>query len=281
MEEPTSHPAADLFPMMDGDDLKKLAGDIGENGLLEPVVLYEGQVLDGRNRLAACKLAGVEPKFVELDGTLSSPALYVISKNLHRRHLTVSQRATIAAKVVPLLAEEARKRQGGSGRFGGSPPIGGEPDSDSEVTGRSAEVAAQAVGVGRRTVERALKAKRENPAAFERMKEGKTTAWAAERAAPPNKRAGRQPGQRGRVDKDAPYDPDTHRKRQLAEGQKRRMEVGLSTINGVCRGLADVDVRMVTSVCTAGELRAWADKARELATALSSFAKKLEKRRSA
>jgi ParB-like chromosome segregation protein Spo0J len=54
------HPAALLFPVMGDTEVGKLAEDIGKNGLLEPIVLYEGMVLDGRSRLAACKIAGVD-----------------------------------------------------------------------------------------------------------------------------------------------------------------------------------------------------------------------------
>lgn len=117
MSEISIHPAAMLFPMMGEKELSDLADDIAANGLIEPVVLYHGEVLDGRNRLAACQLAGVEPHFAEVDGNVPSPTIYVLSKNLHRRHLTTSQRGAIAAEVVPLLKEEAKKRQGGSTRL--------------------------------------------------------------------------------------------------------------------------------------------------------------------
>jgi len=55
--EPKTHPAAEMFPMMTDIELRELAADIQKNGLLEPVVLYHGVVLDGRNRLAACKFS--------------------------------------------------------------------------------------------------------------------------------------------------------------------------------------------------------------------------------
>ena len=57
------HPAADVFPMLDPDELSDLASDIQANGLQHPIII--GQVdgvemlIDGRNRLAACKLAKV------------------------------------------------------------------------------------------------------------------------------------------------------------------------------------------------------------------------------
>lgn len=93
------HPVADLFPMLADDELHELAADIAERGQLQPIVLdTEGRVLDGRNRLAACKLAGVEPRFETFDG--EDPDGYALAVNIARRHLTTGARAVIAAKAV-------------------------------------------------------------------------------------------------------------------------------------------------------------------------------------
>lgn len=91
------HPAADLFPLLTGDDFDALVQDIDANGLREPVVFTPaGELLDGRNRWKACKKLGDEPpRRVEH----SEPYAYVISTNLHRRHLSESQRAMIGAKI--------------------------------------------------------------------------------------------------------------------------------------------------------------------------------------
>ena len=95
-----AHPAAELFPLLSGADLEALAADIGTNGLAEPIVLLDGQILDGRNRHAACSMAGVDPSFSEYVG--ADPAAWVVSKNLHRRHLSESQRAMVAARLATL-----------------------------------------------------------------------------------------------------------------------------------------------------------------------------------
>lgn len=58
------HAALSLFPELEGKELRELATDILANGLLNPIVLAGETVLDGRNRLLACKIASVEPKFV-------------------------------------------------------------------------------------------------------------------------------------------------------------------------------------------------------------------------
>jgi hypothetical protein len=62
------HPLADLFPMMPDADLALLAEDIKANGLFDPIVTFEGQILDGRNRPKACQMAGVDPVFKAFEG---------------------------------------------------------------------------------------------------------------------------------------------------------------------------------------------------------------------
>jgi ParB-like nuclease domain len=108
------HPAADLFPLMSEAELKELAEDIKKNGLLEQPVFYRDRelglcVLDGRNRLDACELFGRQtvdsgglPKVgVIRDPSRSfDPLTFVLSKNVHRRHLTAEQRRELIAKVL-------------------------------------------------------------------------------------------------------------------------------------------------------------------------------------
>jgi ParB-like chromosome segregation protein Spo0J len=102
------HPVADLFPMLPDDELSDLAADIKANGLQSPIVVKDGVLIDGRNRLAACELAGVEPAFVDLNG--SDPVAFILSANLARRHMTKGQRAMAAARVLP----EVTTRDAGS-----------------------------------------------------------------------------------------------------------------------------------------------------------------------
>ena len=61
MKKLTLHPACKLFPKLSKEELKELAADIKAKGLLNLIVLYEGQILDGRNRFLACKIAKVSP----------------------------------------------------------------------------------------------------------------------------------------------------------------------------------------------------------------------------
>lgn len=90
------HPLADLFPILSDEDMEALAESIRSTGLQQPLVLdQEGRLLDGRNRLAACKLAKVEPLFTVYEG--DDPDTYALTVNLARRHMSKGQQAMIAA----------------------------------------------------------------------------------------------------------------------------------------------------------------------------------------
>lgn len=94
------HRLANLFPLIEGQAYQDLMADVLRHGVREPVWLYEGQVLDGRNRYRAAQAMGVECPFREYEG--QDATAFVVSINLHRRHLTESQRALVAAKLANL-----------------------------------------------------------------------------------------------------------------------------------------------------------------------------------
>jgi ParB-like chromosome segregation protein Spo0J len=82
MKAYTDHPIANIFPLLEADKLAELAADIGAHGLKQDITLYDGQILDGRNRYRACLQAGVNPTFVVYAG--DDPVGHVLSLNLHR-----------------------------------------------------------------------------------------------------------------------------------------------------------------------------------------------------
>jgi N6-adenosine-specific RNA methylase IME4 len=95
----TWHEYANLFPMLSSDTLAMLSADIAEHGIREPVMLYQGKVLDGRNRCLAANDIGIDVPTRDFVGDDAAALAFVISTNLHRRHLTESQRASIAARL--------------------------------------------------------------------------------------------------------------------------------------------------------------------------------------
>lgn len=78
------HPAADYLPRMTEDEFSLLKQGIERDGLLNPIVLCDGQVLDGRHRYRACTELGVQPTFVQFVG--GNPYDYVREQNVNRRH---------------------------------------------------------------------------------------------------------------------------------------------------------------------------------------------------
>ena len=94
------HPFAEVFPPLDGEAFDALVKDIEARGQQESIWVYEGKILDGRNRYRACQIAGREPKVQDYVG--DDPIGFVLSANLHRRHLNESQRAMVAGKLADL-----------------------------------------------------------------------------------------------------------------------------------------------------------------------------------
>jgi hypothetical protein len=99
----SAHALADIFPLMEGEEFDALVQDIKDNWLREPITIYEDKILDGRNRYRAVVKAALQYKLKEENFrhyTGTDPLGLVVSANLHRRHLTESQRALIAARIV-------------------------------------------------------------------------------------------------------------------------------------------------------------------------------------
>lgn len=134
------HPLSELFPLMQGREFDELVSDVKANGLREPIWTYEGQILDGRNRWRACEAAQLSHRPMrEYSG--DDPVSFVVSLNLHRRHLSETQRADVAAAIANL------------GR--------GRPTSNPSIEGISQAQAADMLNVSVASVERAAKVQRD------------------------------------------------------------------------------------------------------------------------
>lgn len=148
------HPAADLFPMMGGEAFEEFVKDVQQNGVREPIIIWKGQLLDGRNRSAACLRLGMNPLdyACDLESEDVDPVAYVLSANLHRRHLDTTDKAKVALAVERIYAAEAKERQRDAGKTHGRGK-GKLPEKLPEpIKGDSRDKAAEAVGISGRTL---------------------------------------------------------------------------------------------------------------------------------
>lgn len=94
----TQHPLSAAFPSMSADDFQSLKDSIEVNGVLNPITLFEGQVIDGWHRYTAANEVGQNCPTQELESWID-PKDYVLAQNKNRRHITVAQLATATAAV--------------------------------------------------------------------------------------------------------------------------------------------------------------------------------------
>lgn len=135
MTELAFHPLADVFPLIEGAEFDELVASIKEHGLRHPITTLDDMILDGRNRYRACLAAGVAPLLEPFKGR--DPIAFVIDENVHRRHLSESQRAMVAARIATLDV--------------------GQRTSNMPIGTFTQPGAAKALNVGRRSVVRATK----------------------------------------------------------------------------------------------------------------------------
>jgi len=162
MNELEYHPFSVFFSLYSEDKLKLLSESIRKHGLDNPIILFEGKILDGRNRYLACLLAKVEPVFEEYDG--NDPIRFVIRQNIIRRHLSTSQRIAAATLIANLekgqRADVMEKSQIGT-------PSYVKPVTQSEIS-REFEVSPRSIRDGKRIL-------REAPDKFQDIEIGKKT----------------------------------------------------------------------------------------------------------
>jgi DNA methylase len=153
------HEKTKLVPMASSEELDAITKDIAQNGLQNEIVLFEGKVLDGRNRIIACATAGTEPRFTVFEPSEVSASDFVYSQNLYRRQLTKNQRAALAAELVPQFSLGARQRQIEAGQHGADGGRGNKkllPQKCGERFTAASEAAKFIGGVSGRYVEKVL-----------------------------------------------------------------------------------------------------------------------------
>lgn len=191
------HEAANIFPLMDEAALSELAADIAANGLREPIWRHrDGRIIDGRNRWLACQRAGVTCHAHTYQYDDASIVPFVISHNLHRRHLTTAQRAAIAADLATLPRGLTKANR---------------PD------GLSQSEAANLLNVSVKSIKRAKGLKDAAPEIHERVKSGAISAREAaaavrERNGGTDRRQNGTPKMKARPKSDAAKKPEAPKK---------------------------------------------------------------------
>lgn len=145
------HPVSKILPEMPSAEFQEFVEDIKANGLREPIVLYEGKILDGNHRYRACVELDIEPETRNWDGK-GLAVDFVISMNLKRRHLTAGQRAACAVDALPFYEREAKQRQRESGKKHGRGKKVGQKIDRPMDGGRATEKAAKNFGTNRQYV---------------------------------------------------------------------------------------------------------------------------------
>jgi ParB-like chromosome segregation protein Spo0J len=155
------HPLATSFPLLEGAEFDELVADVWAHGLLEPIVVLEDMILDGRNRYRACQAAGVEPTFIPYCG--DDPAAFVVSANLHRRHLTQEQKRELAARLLKTQPQQSNRVIAKTARV--DHKTVGAVRAELEATGEipQLEKTTGADGKARPVLSEALKAQRMRP----------------------------------------------------------------------------------------------------------------------
>jgi len=201
------HPVCDLLPLMDGDDFRGLCSDIREHGLINPIVIHEGQILDGRNRFLACQDVGVKPSFIgwrQLYHGPMSVTRWIWSVNVERRHLTLDQVLALEVSVTAFEEREAAlKREksgksadgtaGGRGRKKNRPPSTGEglPNAKPhrDRSGETARKIANEVGTTKHKAQQALNVQKADPDLLKQVARGETTLRSAAKKVQPKNAA--------------------------------------------------------------------------------------------
>jgi hypothetical protein len=185
MSEIQFHPLADIFPLMEGAEFDALVADIKANGLREKMDLYKGKIVEGRNRYRALRRLGIDPSadpkkyfrnaiYAHTIGGDIAPheqdndarvRAYIISKNIHRRHLTAEQKRDVIAKLLKATPEKSDRQIANATKA--SPTTVGAVRAEMEATGDVSKLDTRTDTKGRKQLakkpKKATKRKRGKP----------------------------------------------------------------------------------------------------------------------
>lgn len=277
-----------LIPPLADDEYRLLEESILNEGYhsWEPIVTWNGTVIDGHNRYRICDEhdIGFTTKEIKFDSR-DAAKIWIIKHQFRRRNLSSGQRAALAIDLHEAQVREQarlRKNQHGNTAPGRSSDTGArkgpsvadaqKPASEPKPQkGRTAEILGDMAGVGHMTIKRAMKVKQEDEGLYDKVRKGEipvTTAYEQVTGKKPRKR-GRKPqlAEDGRricsicgepIDEGDAYDyePTIHKKcrtRQHVAAQRRYRDADRDLRNNVA--VYDIDSLMMELTSSANMLK--------------------------
>jgi ParB-like chromosome segregation protein Spo0J len=265
------HPFANAFPMITGADFAELVESIEEHGLREKIIVTsDGTLIDGRNRWAALDAIGWQDysSVTETlpEGTTEEDILeLIVTRNLHRRHLTPSQKGMLGAELERQLAVITKRGQGSPNYRRAA--VKGEPEP--EPTKRHQETAAaraaKLTGASERYVETAKAVMKDAPDLADGIRSGDMTLNAARNEM--KKRKTVEPSVPG----EGPTSPKSG-KRLPKRSTVAAVNSAMSTLNGLCIAISGAELDPDTPT---GQRAEWFAELGKHIKTLSDFRRKL------
>ena len=170
------HEVANIFPLIEGKEFDELVEDIKQNGLMESIWLYDGKIIDGRNRYRACKKSEVKPTYRQFEGKDTELVAFILSLNLKRRHLDAGQKAFVALNVLDYFKKQAKERHDKlSGTRANAGEVTQKVGEGNRHEQEAKEQAGKLVGVNRQYIHEAERIKEKSPEKAKDIMSGKIT----------------------------------------------------------------------------------------------------------
>lgn len=140
-----------LIPPLSEDEYRLLEKSILAEGVREPLITWNGTIIDGHNRYAICDEHSIKFKTVEREfASRDAAKIWIIENQFGRRNLSAYDRSVLALQLEPLYAAEAKRKQTASLKRGSETPV--SQNSDEREPIRTDEQLAKLAGTSRDTI---------------------------------------------------------------------------------------------------------------------------------
>ena len=143
-----------LIPPLSADEFSRLEKSILAEGVREPIITWNGVIVDGHNRYAICQKHAIEYQNRERQFESRDAAkIWIIENQFGRRNLSAYSRGLLALELEPLYAAEAKRRQVNSGKnYGRGQEKVVQNSSQPIDASKTREKVAKAAGVSHDTI---------------------------------------------------------------------------------------------------------------------------------